>query len=230
MNRTKSSRIIVEKKNDRRQGTFSDDTDTFSSSDDKKIIYTKKKKNIRQGKDRKDHRDKEGKDNKEDHRDNEEDRFVSIVDSGYKKSKYGSKQDHMTGYDMVHQLDNYVALKTLKEKRILERVIPFKTWIRYLNINNKKFRVGGLLMKVEYPDYIMLVNPKLNLTWSVQLKDHIIYVPDKDYPRNREEREMIKIKRKELEKKKEKEEKMDILKDHLFSLYKTGKLTLKKKG
>jgi hypothetical protein len=222
MNRTKSSRIIVEK----RYNSDSDTTGTFSSSDDKKIIYTKKKKNIRQGKDRKDNKE----DNKEDHRDNEEDRFVSIVDSGYKKSKYGSKQDHMTGYDMVHQLDNYVALKTLKEKRILERVIPFKSWIRYLNINNKKFRVGGLLMKVEYPDYIMLVNPKLNLTWSVQLKDHIIYVPDKDYPRNREEREMIKIKRKELEKKKEKEEKMDILKDHLFSLYKTGKLTLKKKG
>jgi hypothetical protein len=213
MNRTKSSRIVVEK----RYNSDSDTTGTTfsSSSDDKKIIYTKKKKNIRKG-------------NKDS--DSEEDRFVSIVDSGYKKSKYGSKQDHMTGYDMVHQLDNYVSLKTLKEKRILERVTPFKTWIRYLNINNKKFRVGGLLMKVEYPDYIMLVNPKLNLTWSVQLKDHIIYVPDKDFPRNKEEREMIKIKRKELEKRKEKEEKMDILKDHLFSLYKTGKLTLKKKG
>lgn len=218
MNRTKSRRIIIEKRN--HSDTESDTTDTFSSSsDDKKVIYTKKTKN----------RQRDNRDNR-DNTDSEEDRFVSIVDSGYKKSKYGSKQDHMTGYDMVHQLDNYVALKTLNEKRLLERVTPFKTWIRYLNINNKKFRVGGLLMKVEYPDYIMLVNPKLNLTWSVQLKDHIIYVPDKDYPRNREEKEMIKIKRKELEKKKEKEEKMDILKDHLFSLYKTGQLTLKKKG
>ena len=213
MNRTKSSRIIIEKRDNSDSDTDSDtdtESEVSSRSDDKKIIYTKKKKNRRQGKD------------------SEEDRFVSIVDSGYKKSKYGSKQDHMTGYDMVHQLDNYVALRTLKEKRILERATPFKTWIRYLNINNKKFRVGGLLMKVEYPDYIMLINPKLNLTWSVQLNDHIIYMPDKEYPINREEKEMMKIKQKDLEKKKEKEEKMDILKDHLFSLYKTGQLKLKK--
>lgn len=207
MNRSK---IIVEKRDYSDTETSSSrSTSSSSRSRDKKIIYTKKSKIKKKN--------------------NEEDRFVSIVDTGYKKSKYGSKQDHMTGYDMVHQLDNYIGLVSSKQKRILERVTPFKTWVRYLNIKNKKFRVGGLLMKVQYPDYIMLVNPNLNLTWSVQLKDHIIYIPDKEYPRNKEEKEMMKMKRIELERIKEKEEKKDILKDHLFSLYKSGKLTLKKK-
>jgi hypothetical protein len=159
--------------------------------------------------------------------------FVSIVDSGYKKSKYGSKQDHMTGDDMVAQLDNYVALKTIKEKKILRKVTPFKTWIRYLNLKTKKFRLGGLLMKVEYPDYIMLVNPKLNLTWSVQLEDNVIYIPDKEYhyyyPLSDLQKKEMKYKRKIEEQKKEKEEKEEILKQHLLSLYKKGNLALKKK-
>ena len=130
---------------------------------------------------------------------------------------------------MVHKLDNYVALKTLKEKKILRYMTPFKTWIRYLNIHNKKFRTGGLLLKVEYPDYIMLVNPKLNLTWSVQLNDHIIYVPDKEYPLNEQQKLTMRKKEKEMVIKREKEKELEVLKDHLFLLYKNGKLTLKKK-
>jgi hypothetical protein len=158
--------------------------------------------------------------------------FVSIVDSSYKKSKYGSKQDNMTGYDIVNHLDNYVALKTLKEKKILRKVTPFKTWIRYLNLKNKKFRVGGLLMKVEYPDYIMLVNPKLNLTWSVQLEDNVIYIPDKEYnhiyPLSETQKKELKKKREIEEKIKQKKEKEEILKENLLSLYKKGNLALKK--
>jgi hypothetical protein len=160
--------------------------------------------------------------------------FVSIVDSSYKKSKYGSKQDNMTGYDIVNYLDNYVALKTLKEKKILRKVTPFKTWIRYLNLKNKKFRVGGLLMKVEYPDYIMLVNPKLNLTWSVQLEDNVIYIPDKEYnhiyPLSDLQKKELKKKREIEEQIKQKKEKEEILKENLLSLYKKGNLALKKKN
>lgn len=176
--------------------------------------------------------------------------FISIVDSGYKKSKYGSKQDRMIGDDIVAHLDNYTALKTIKEKKILKRIRPFKTWIRYLNLKNKKFRVGGLLMKVVYPDYIMLVNPKLNLTWSVQLEDNIIYIPDKDYKdykdyykkykEYKKESHLNDLQKEEIKKKKEKEERIkekekekekeeEILKEHLLLLYKNGKLALKKK-
>ena len=154
--------------------------------------------------------------------------FISIVDSGYKKSKYGSKQDHYKSEDIIAHLDNYVALKTQKQEKILKMLPPFKTWIRYMNLKTKKLRVGGLLMKVEYPDYIMLVNPKLNLTWSVQLSENVIYIPDKEYPMNEKEKLEMK-KRKLLEKKmQEKKEIETDLKDQLYNLYQKGQLQLKK--
>ena len=154
--------------------------------------------------------------------------FISIVDSGYKKSKYGSKQDHYKSEDIIAHLDNYVALKTQKQEKILKMLPPFKTWIRYMNLKTKKLRVGGLLMKVEYPDYIMLVNPKLNLTWSVQLSENVIYIPDKEYPMNEKEKLEMK-KRKLLEKKmQEKKEIETDLKDQLYTLYQKGQLQLKK--
>lgn len=205
MNKKKTTRIVIEKKG----SDYSSESDSNYTSNDS--VYTTSDSNYTSN----ESSNKNG--------------FVSIVNSGYKKSKYGSKQDHMTGYDMVHKLDNYVALNTLKEKKILRYMTPFKTWIRYFNIHNKKFRTGGLLLKVEYPDYIMLVNPKLNLTWSVQLNDHIIYVPDKEYPLNEQQKLTMRKKEKEMVIKREKEKELEVLKDHLFLLYKNGKLTLKKK-
>jgi hypothetical protein len=217
MNRKKSTRIIIEKKGTDSSSEYDKESDSSSDSSNYSSNYTTNKSSDKNG-------------------------FVSIVDSGYKKSKYGSKQDNMIADDIVAQLDNYVALKTIKEKKILKRIRPFKTWIRYLNLKNKKFRVGGLLMKVVYPDYIMLVNPKLNLTWSVQLQDNIIYIPDKDYKDYKEYKKEYKeqplndLQKQEMKKKKEKEEKIkakgkeeEILKEHLLLLYKNGKLALKKK-
>lgn len=206
MNRKKINKIIIEKKGTDSSSEYSRDESEYSTSesDYDSSSYT-----------------------------SENEGFVSIVNSGYRKSKYGSKQDNMTGYDMVAQLDNYVALKTIKEKKILKKVTPFKTWIRYLNLKNKKFRVGGLLMKVEYPDYIMLVNPKLNLTWSVQLEDNVIYIPDKEYnyiyPLSDVQKAEIKKEKEIREKIRQKKEKEEILKQHLLSLYKKGNLTLKKR-
>jgi hypothetical protein len=209
MNKKKTTRIVIEKKG----SDYSSESDSNYTSNDS--VYTTSDSNYTSN----ESSNKNG--------------FVSIVNSGYKKSKYGSKQDHMTGDDIVANLDNYVALKTIKEKKILKKVTPFKTWIRYLNINKKKFRLGGLLMKVVYPDYIMLVNPKLNLTWSVQLEDNVIYIPDKEYfyiyPLNDFQKNEIKKEKEKEEKKRQKKEKEELLKQHLLSLYKNGKLTLKKK-
>jgi len=212
MNRKKTTRIVIEKKGTDSSSESNSEYTSSNYTSDESSNYTTK------------------------------DGFISIVDSGYKKSKYGSKQDRMIGDDIVAHLDNYTALKTIKEKKILKRIRPFKTWIRYLNLKNKKFRVGGLLMKVVYPDYIMLVNPKLNLTWSVQLEDNIIYIPDKDYKDYKKEynkeNPLNDLQKEEIKKKKEKEEKIkikekekeeEILKDHLLLLYKNGKLALKKK-
>jgi hypothetical protein len=137
-------------------------------------------------------------------------RFTSIVESEYKKPKTGSKQDNMTKEQIKEKLKGYRALKTSQDKRYLLNLKPFKVWIRYFNTVTKEFRVGGLLKSVD-PElrYIMLVNTNKNLTWSVQLKDNIIFIPNN-------------VEEKEQEREKEK-----ITKEKLYKLYKEGKLAKK---
>lgn len=144
-------------------------------------------------------------------------KYTSITESAYKKPKTGSKQDNMTKEQIRQKLQGYKALRTPKDKKYLLKLKPFRVWIRYFNTVTKEFRVGGLLKLVD-PElrYIMLVNTNQNLTWSVQLKDNIIFVPD-----NIEEKEQEKIQK---EKDKEKEK---IQKEKLFKLYKQGKLIRK---
>ena len=99
----------------------------------------------------------------------------------------------------------------MKEKQLLTQLPNFKTWIRYYNTDTKQFRTGGLLMKVSFPDYIMLVNTAKNITWSVQLKNNIIYVPDPKIATQKEKEN----------------DKETAIKEKLFNLYKSGKLTTK---
>lgn len=139
-------------------------------------------------------------------------KFRSICDVKYKKPREGTKQENMTRDDVIKQLDNYIPLKTLKDKRYLEQLPLFKCWIKYYNVKTRQFRLGGLLIKVCYPDYIMLLNPTHKLTWSVQLNDNIIYMPD---PR------VIDLSRTEKDKER-------FIKNKLFDMYKRGKLTVKK--
>ena len=138
--------------------------------------------------------------------------YTSIVNSKYRKPQSGSRQDRFTKQEILKRLENYIPLKTMQDKKVLERLPLFKTWVRYYNTQTKQFRVGGLLMKVVYPDYIMLINTAQNLTWSVQLKDNIIYIP---HPKVAEEKRQ--------EKKRD-----NIIKDKLLEMYKQGKLTTKK--
>lgn len=144
-------------------------------------------------------------------------KYKSLVDSTYRKSRNGSVQDNLTREDIITRLDNYIPLQTMHEKKILTRLPYFKTWIKYFNTKTRQFRIGGLLMKVEYPDYIMLVNTAKKITWSVQLKDNIIYIPE-----DVELKDINQIE-KQNEKKKEKE-----IKDKLFKMYKNGELSRKR--
>ena len=144
--------------------------------------------------------------------------FTSIVNSNYKKPKGGTQQENMTKEQVKERLKGYKVLKTMKEKKELLTLQPFKVWIRYFNTVTKEFRVGGLLKLVD-PDlkYIMLVNTRNKLTWSVQLKDTYIFIPKDIKEKNRE---------KELEKtrKKEQFEKEQLIKEKLYKLYITGQL------
>jgi hypothetical protein len=105
-------------------------------------------------------------------------KYTSIVDSDYQKPRGGSRQDQMDTEEVRKRLEGFVALRTMQQKRTLTQLPLFKTWVRYINNETKQFRTGGLLMKVEYPDYITLVNTNKSLTWSVQLRDNTIFIRD----------------------------------------------------
>jgi hypothetical protein len=144
-------------------------------------------------------------------------KFQRISDSKYKKPSNGSKQENMEIDDIKKKLQGYIKLKTMADKKILTTVPPFKTWVRYINNETKQFRTGGLLMKVNYPDYIMLVNTAKNITWSVQLSDNTIFIQDPKEMENRREKEKQKI------------EKEETIKDKLYEMYKNGELQSKRK-
>jgi hypothetical protein len=134
--------------------------------------------------------------------------FVKISQTNYKPPKTGTKQDNFSKADILKRLEGYVPLRTMEEKKILTQLPTFKTWVRYINSNTKQFRTGGLLMKVSYPDYLTLLNPSQQLTWSVQLKDNIIYIKDpKDTILKKNESD---------------------LKEKLFHMYQNGHLSLKR--
>lgn len=144
-------------------------------------------------------------------------RFQSIIDTHYAKPRRGSKQENFTKDEIKEKLVGFTPLQTMKDKEILKRLPVFKTWVRYINKDTRQFRTGGLLMKVSYPDYIMLVNTRQNVTWSVQLKDNIIFIRDPSEAETR--RETISD-----EKQKEK-----AIKNKLYEYYQQGVLELRKK-
>ena len=117
---------------------------------------------------------------------------------------YNSTQKNLSEEEIREKLKGYVALRSMEQKKYLETLPLYKTWIRYHNIKTNQFRTGGLLIKTSYPDYIVLQNTTKKVTWSVQLSDNIIYVPD---PKLKEE-----------------EKKDERLKDKLLELYKRGQL------
>lgn len=140
--------------------------------------------------------------------------IVSVPQSTYKIPKGGTKQDNMTKEEILEKLKGYKPLKNMQDKQYLLTLTPFKVWIRYFNTDTKEFRLGGLLKLVD-PElrYIMLVNTTKNLTWSVQLKNNIIFVP-----RN------IENKKQKLQEIKELQDKEQLTKEKLYKLYKQGKL------
>lgn len=163
----------------------------------------------------------------------EDKRFSSIVDTSisYRRPKKGTKQDNYTEDDIIKQLKGFIPLRTMEEKKILTQLPTFKTWIKYINVDSKQFRIGGFLMKVQYPDYITLVNTRTNISWSVQLNNNIIFIRD---PRKRDETTENETDTyyetdtyTETETQTTNNE-IEMIKDKLYKLYLNGKLTTKK--
>lgn len=142
--------------------------------------------------------------------------YKSLIESNYKKPINGSRQDNFTRDDILKRLENCVPLKSIHDKQMLEELPIFKTWIKYYNTTTRQFRTGGLLMKVMFPDYIMLINTAQNITWSVQLKDNIIYIPHQTIVKQTQKQ------------KEESDRKEKMIKEKLYDMYKRGKLAAKK--
>ena len=138
--------------------------------------------------------------------------YKSIVNVEYKKPRSGSRQDNMGTDEIKKKLEGFIPLRNMQEKRILTSLPLFKTWVRYINKETRQFRTGGLLMKVEYPNYVMLVNTNKNLSWSVQLDENILFIRDPKLERQ-----------KMAEKEREKG-----IKDKLYDMYVNGELKTKR--
>ena len=131
--------------------------------------------------------------------------------SKFKKPAKGSVQENFTKQEIKDRLIDYVPLSLPldnADKKALLNLKPYKTWIKYYNIEKRQFRVGGLLTKVD-PDfrYLMLVNTKFKLNWSVNLKTNVLFIPDP-----------------KIEKQKEKDQRNC---EKLLKLYKDGKLVMR---
>lgn len=135
------------------------------------------------------------------------------LDKDYVKPMEGTYQQNMSKLDILKKIEGYTKLSTIEEKAVLKDLVLFKTYVRYYDNIKKEFRLGGALIKVEYPKYIMLMNLTSKVTWSVQLQNNTIFIPDKKILKKVE----VPIEQTYEEKQKEK----------LWSLYKQGKLTKK---
>jgi len=91
------------------------------------------------------------------------------------KTKKGI-QDTMRSRDVKKEIEDCYVMKTMNEKRILKKLKLYKNWIKYINTETFKFRFGGLLYKVNYPDYIMLMNPTNRQIWMVKLDKNILFI------------------------------------------------------
>lgn len=75
--------------------------------------------------------------------------------------------------------------------------------IKYIT-NEGNYRVGGILTKNGFPDYIVLLSPYKKITWSVDLRKNTIFMED-----------VRKTKKEKIEK------------DNLYKLYKAGMIEIK---
>jgi hypothetical protein len=136
-------------------------------------------------------------------------RFKSVTTlptyENYKANEAQQNQKNkLSKNEILDKLRDCTSLNTIEEMEILKTLPIMKTWIRYINRNTKMFRAGGMLLKIQYPDYMVLANPFTKVMWSVKLSENILFIKDKEEAR-----------------------KTNKIKDKLYKLYLEGRLILK---
>ncbi len=125
------------------------------------------------------------------------------------------RQDDYTEDDIKELVKGLKILDNIKDMEILKVFQLNKKYIKYFNKSINKFRIGGMLIRVDYPDTISLRGINSKNVWKIKLENSIIFV---DINESDNEKYLL---YKE-EKKKEK------LKDKLYDLYINNKLQIKK--
>ena len=136
-------------------------------------------------------------------------RFKSVTTlptyESYKANEVQHNQKNkLSKNEILDKLRDCTSLNTIEEMEILKTLPIMRTWIRYINRNTKMFRTGGMLLKLQYPDYMVLANPFTKVMWSVKLAENILFIKDKEEAR-----------------------KTNKIKDKLYKLYLEGRLILK---
>jgi hypothetical protein len=138
------------------------------------------------------------------------------------KPKTGTYQKNLTKENIINGLEGYRKLVTIQDKKMLNHIPLFKTWIKYYDTLKKEFRLGGVIIKNAYPVYIMLMNMKTKITWSVQLANNMIFIPEDKILENE-------VSIKPIIKQDSSKNKEDRQKEMLWKLYKNGELIRKNK-
>ena len=117
-----------------------------------------------------------------------------INSNKYIRPKF-TEQDYISSNKELFKkkMENFIQVDN-----IFINEIPCNTWIKYIT-NDGLYRSGGILIKNEYPLYLVLKNPYKKISWCVDLSKNYIFMEDI---------------------KKKKEEKIE--KDNLYKLYQEG--------
>lgn len=94
----------------------------------------------------------------------------------YSNNKYNNPnltQQQKISSDIEQIKQNLEGFQLSKDKDL--KSIPLGSWIKYIS-KTGLYRVGGVLTVNQAPVYLMLKNPSINKTWSVDLSKNYIYI------------------------------------------------------
>jgi len=105
-----------------------------------------------------------------------------LNEDNFKRPKV-TKQDLISenSDELKHKLENWV----LMPEDYLDRISCGK-WIRYVS-HEGLYRSGGILIKNSAPTYFVLLNQKINKTWSVNLSKNYIFIENEEEKKKIEE-------------------------------------------
>lgn len=131
------------------------------------------------------------------------------------------QQDSMKIDDIQRNIKDHKMINNIKDMEMLTILPIGKINIKYINKKLNKFRVGGILIKIVYPRYIMLSNVFNKKNWCVNLDNSVLFIKNDIYNKYKSEFDKIQTEKKLKE---EEEKNIENIKNKLYKLYISKKL------